>query len=306
MQDYRAGLAKQVGFAASFRGKPPITNRHSNHSDYLFLKYRFACYYPRMHTPNTCWDPAKYRSAAGFVADHLGADVLEFLEQHTELRDRTVLDLGCGDGVLSERLAERGAVVTGIDSSPEMIAAAQARRTSRLTARVLDADALKDEASFVNAFDVVFTNATLHWIRNKAAVLTGAHRALRNGGLFVGEFGGGANVRIIRDAVTTACHRAGHPAPEFPWHFPERAEFAAMLNATGFRDIQVHELKRRPVLPEGIAGWLETFGSSIAADVTGAERDAMWRTAQEIARPQLFYDGEWHADYVRLRFVAWK
>lgn len=257
---------------------------------------------------NNQWNPAKYRSAAGFVADQLGADVLAFLEQHTALQNRDVLDLGCGDGVLTLRLAERGARVTGIDSSAEMIAAAQERggHGELFSAAVLNATAVQHVAEFTGAFDVVFTNATLHWIADKGAVLTGAQRALRNGGVFTGEFGGGANVRIIRAAVTEACAFGGYAAPVFPWFFPERAEFASLLGAAGFRDVEVYELERRPILPEGLNGWLETFGSSIVPEIQDEARRELWNVAQELARAELFYDDAWHADYVRLRFAAWK
>src|SRR6202040_4422214 len=94
-----------------------------------------------------------------------------------------ILELGCGDGVLTEKLGSLGAQVVGIDNSPYMIAAARQRG---LDARVTDPRALV----FENEFDAAFSNAVLHWIKDDPdAPIAGAFRALRTGGRFVGELG---------------------------------------------------------------------------------------------------------------------
>src|SRR4051794_26250447 len=101
------------------------------------------------------WSPLDYAANAGFVPQ-LGASILEKLAPKPGER---ILDLGCGDGVLTERITASGAVVVGIDSSPEMVASAQARG---LDARLMNANALSFEAEF----DAVFSNAVLHWERD--------------------------------------------------------------------------------------------------------------------------------------------
>jgi trans-aconitate methyltransferase len=128
------------------------------------------------------WNPTAYADNAHFVPA-LGQPVLDLL--NSQSGDR-ILDLGCGDGVLTEKLVALGVQVVGIDNSPDMIAAARQRG---LDARVMDARALL----FDNEFDAVFSNAALHWIKDDPdAPIASAFRALKHGGRFVGELGGHA------------------------------------------------------------------------------------------------------------------
>ena len=87
------------------------------------------------------WDPQGYARHAGFVPE-LGAPVVELLAPRPGER---ILDLGCGDGVLSERIVALGATVVGIDGSPEQVAAARARG---IDARVGDGERLGFEGEF--------------------------------------------------------------------------------------------------------------------------------------------------------------
>ncbi|MEQ9363114.1 MAG: class I SAM-dependent methyltransferase [Leptospirales bacterium] len=275
----------------------------------------------------TVWNPAQYERAAGFVAGELGADLIDWVGD-AAFAGRSVLDLGCGDGDLSRRLLDRGAGVFGVDSSAEMIAAARARG---IQAIILDArdvgeladrevargdsgerDARKDAKGFA-AFDTVFTNATLHWIAEKDRVVAGVRRVLKPGGVFAGEFGGGANVGMIQEAVREANREVfgdasgASVAPvRFPWFFITDSELRGILEAHGFRVDRLLMFERRPVLPQGVVGWLETFGSAFFSDGqrSPAEKRKVWELAQAKLKARLFYDGVWHADYVRLRFCA--
>ena len=100
------------------------------------------------------WNAHDYAQNAGFVPA-LGEAVLDLL---APAPGEWILDLGCGDGVLTKKLVESGANVIGVDHSPEMIAAS---RALGLDARMADAAALP----FDSGFDAVFTNATLHWVK---------------------------------------------------------------------------------------------------------------------------------------------
>ena len=128
-----------------------------------------------MAHPQT-WDPDRYARNARFVAD-LGAPVVELLAPRAGER---ILDLGCGDGVLTAKLASLGCHVIGVDASAQQIDAA---RKLGLDARVMNGEAL----DFDSEFDAVFSNAALHWMRDPAKVIAGVHRALTPHGRFVGD-----------------------------------------------------------------------------------------------------------------------
>jgi SAM-dependent methyltransferase len=247
------------------------------------------------HAPHQSWQPARYAANAGFVAE-LGAPVVELLAPRPGER---ILDLGCGDGALSERLAALGCAVVGVDAGPEMVAAARRRG---LDAHVADGQNLR----FAAEFDAVFSNAALHWMRDADAVLRGVRRALKPGGRFVGEFGGHGNVAAITVALVAVLIRHGvdgHAA--FPWYFPSAEAYAAKLEAHGFAVERIDLIPRPTPLPTDMAGWLETFAESFFGRLPGHQRSAARDEVLALLAPYLRdAQGRWTADYVRLRFAA--
>lgn len=242
------------------------------------------------------WDPALYAANAGFVPA-LGNVALAWLDAQPGER---ILDLGCGDGVLTIRIAATGAAVEGLDGDAAMVAAARAKG---LAVRHLDARAMADGA----LFDAVFSNATLHWIRPPEAVIANVARALKPGGRFVGEFGGHGNIAAIRTALAATLATHGlHESPDANF-YPQADEYAAMLTAAGFI-VEKAEIVPRPTpIPTGMAAWLETFrgGFLDAAGVPEADRAAVIAATVDRLAPVLRdQSGRWTADYVRLRFIA--
>ena len=243
------------------------------------------------------WDPERYARNARFVSD-LGAPVVELLAPQAGER---ILDLGCGDGVLTEKLVELGCRVVGVDSSAQQIAAARARG---LDAHVGSGEDL----AFDDEFDAVFSNAALHWMKRADRVIDGAWRALAPGGRFVAECGGDGCVARIVGALSAALERRGHDAAAAnPWYFPTVADYRARLAARGFAVESIALIPRPTPLPGDVTGWLETFAESFSSVLPAAERPAFLAEVQEALRPALCdADGRWTADYVRLRFAARK
>ncbi|MGF1630065.1 MAG: class I SAM-dependent methyltransferase [Kiloniellaceae bacterium] len=241
------------------------------------------------------WDPQRYNRNAGFVAQ-LGSPLLDLLQPQAGER---ILDLGCGEGALTEKLAASGAAVVGVDASPEQVEAARRRG---LDARVANGEAL----AFAREFDAVMSNAALHWMLNPDVVLQGVARALRPGGRFVGEMGGAGNVAVIALAVSAALEARGIDSRAAnPWYFPTPQEYCARLEAAGFEVLSIELIPRPTPLPGEIAGWLETFCESFIKQVPQAEQPAFLAEVTEALRPSLCdAEGRWTADYVRLRFVA--
>jgi SAM-dependent methyltransferase len=243
------------------------------------------------------WDPARYIANARFVAE-LGAPVVELL---APVPGERILDLGCGDGFLTAKLAAMGCRVIGVDASAAQIEAA---RKLGLDARVADAQAL----AFDTEFDAVFSNATLHWIREPDAAIDGVWRALKPGGRFVGECGGEGCVARIRAALGRALSRRGLDIAEVnPWYFASAEEYGAKLRARGFRVESIAVFPRPTPLPGDVRAWLETFAENFMKGLPPAERPAFLAEVQEDLRPALCdADGKWTADYTRLRFRAVK
>jgi trans-aconitate methyltransferase len=242
------------------------------------------------------WKAEKYAEHAHFVPA-LGQPVLELLRAQPGER---ILDLGCGDGVLTEKITAAGAVVVGVDASADMISAARKRG---IDARVGDGAALR----FSREFDAVFSNAALHWMKeNPDAVIAAVARALKPGGRFAGEMGGHGCVAAITVALIAALERRGIEASsETPWYFPTVADYRRRLERAGF-DVEYIELIPRPTpLPTDMAGWLDTFAAPFLRRLPEAERIAARDEAIAMLRPVLCDEtGRWTADYMRLRFLA--
>jgi trans-aconitate methyltransferase len=241
------------------------------------------------------WDTANYAATGRFVAD-LAGGVVELLAAQP---GEAILDLGCGDGALTEKIAATGAILTGADASPAMAAAARARG---LRVREVSGDALP----FHGEFDAVFSNAALHWMLGAEAVIAGVHRALRPGGRFVAEMGGMGNIAAIRVALQAVLAPMGIDAEAVAASFyPSAAHYQRLLESAGFAVRSIELIPRPTPLPAGMEGWLNTFRNGVLDLLAPEDRAKAVAETVALLKPVLCdVDGNWTGDYVRLRFAA--
>lgn len=243
------------------------------------------------------WNPETYSRNAAFVPQ-LGSGVLEWLAPQAGER---ILDLGCGDGQLTERIAAAGTVVTGVDASPAMVAAARARG---LAAEAGSAESLP----FADrSFDAVFSNAALHWVRGQDAMMAEVRRVLRPGGRFVAEMGGHGNIAAIRAAFAAVLARLGFAElGERGNYYPTPDAYTRLLTAHGFNVARMAHFPRpTPLGAGGMAVWLNTFCRGTLDALPETLRETAVTETEALLAPILRDEsGNWTADYVRLRFVA--
>ncbi|MFA6278164.1 MAG: methyltransferase domain-containing protein [Pedobacter sp.] len=251
--------------------------------------------------PEIYWDSKLYDKQHHFVSDY-GADVVQWLAPKT---GEHILDVGCGTGQLAAEIAESGAVVIGVDASFEMINSAKAAHPN-LYFEVVDATKLPYE----NTFDAIFSNATFHWIENQDALIEGLYKSLKTGGRLTAEFGGKGNVKSITDAIESAAHQLGltNQITTNFWFFPSVSTYTTLLEKQGFEVEQAWLFDRPTPLngENGMYDWISQFAQHAFKKLTTTQIEEVKNLAVQILKPNYFKNGEWVADYRRLRIKAWK
>lgn len=252
------------------------------------------------------WEADRYDEDHAFVYE-AARDLVELLDPEPS---EVIADIGCGTGHLTAAIddavvaedAEGGGagVAIGVDRSRDMVADARERYP---TVDFLRADARS--LPFDRSLDAVFSNATLHWVSDQEAALAAIRDALRPGGRLVAELGGVGNVAGITDALEAELAERGYPG-EHGWYFPSPGEYATLLEASGFevRDLRLFDRPTPLDGEDGLANWIEGFGDELLEPLSAGERAAVIEAVEDRCRDDLFVDGQWVADYRRLRVVA--
>jgi trans-aconitate methyltransferase len=245
------------------------------------------------------WNAALYDENHAFVS-RFGEDLIGLLAPQP---GENILDLGCGTGDLAYQISQTGAAVIGIDNSAAMISHASVKYPA-LTFHTADATAV----SFNNEFDAVFSNAALHWMRPPAVVLQNIWRALKPAGRLVAEFGGKDNVGAIQKAIVAAVQEQNCQLAikDFPWYLPSLGEYTTLMESCGFRVNYAIYFDRPTKLAgaEGLRNWITMFSNNLMLSIPPEIRMRIIERTEELLRPILWQDGNWVADYKRLRIVA--
>lgn len=248
------------------------------------------------------WDAELYDSKHSFVSQ-FGTGLVELLAPRS---GECILDLGCGTGHLTHKIATSGAEVLGIDSASTMIE--QARKNyPNLNFEVADGTNLH----FTEQFDAVFSNAVLHWIKEPEKVVAGVWRSLKPGGRFVAEFGGKGNVKAIVTAIYNAIRAAGYPVDEAvnPWYFPSIGEYGTLLEQQGLQLTFATLFERLTPLDDGEKGmqnWIKMFANSFLTVFPAEQQISILADIEKQLRRRLYQNSTWFADYRRIRVIAVK
>jgi trans-aconitate methyltransferase len=187
-----------------------------------------------LHPPTADFDGERYKAASRHQKEW-GRKLIDDLTLHG---NETVIDLGCGDGVLTKLIAERvpEGMVLGVDSSPSMIATAKKLEGGNLRFEILDINDL----AFEREFDVAFSNAALHWIKDHSRLLDRVLRSLRTGGRVQFNFAGDGNCSnffaVAREVMDLPRYRKYFEQVPWPWFMPTLKEYETLVRRKDFSE----------------------------------------------------------------------
>lgn len=244
------------------------------------------------------WDSDNYTDNFQFVHKY-GNDLVDFI---TVPKNSFVVDLGCGNGAITEILHRKGFCVLGIDASESMIEKAE-NLHPELKFKLADACEFKlDERA-----DAIFSNAVFHWIDNHDRLVENISANLKTGGELVFEFGGKGNADIVHNALEKAFASKGLRYKN-NCNFSSVGEFAPILERYGFK-VEYAVLFDRPteqIGENGLENWIDMFLDSAFEGIKIDIKNEIIAHAVDLCRPKLYKDGKWYIDYVRIRMKATK
>jgi trans-aconitate 2-methyltransferase len=248
------------------------------------------------------WNTNLYEDKHAFVWKY-GEDLINLLSPQV---GEDILDVGCGTGQLTAKIAEAGVSIFGIDADAKMIEKAKIN-FPQLNFTVADAR----NFDLGKSFDKVFSNAVLHWINQPDLAIQSIFKHLKIGGSFVAEFGGKGNIKLISQALVDALASKGLDLGELDkyWYFPSISDYTQRLETNGFEVIFANLFDRPTPLEAGENGmqnWLKMFASAFLSKLSSEQKDEVIQVAVNQLKPTLYHNGQWIADYRRIRVVAVK
>ena len=232
-----------------------------------------------------------------YFISHLAAPLLDMLDPK---EGEDILDLGCGDGSLALEIKKSGANVQGVDLNTDKV---QKAREKGIDASVVNIT----QIAFKDQFDAIFSNAVLNWVKNQSHAIHNVHKALKEGGRFVAEFGGDGNIKSITDAMQEVFDKNSDFGNfKNPWYYPSAVEYKELLEDNGFK-VEYCELVSKPTRVVNMDQWLDAFAPTIISHLKKEEKIAFKEQVKSILEPKIHTkENDWLVDYVRLRVKAVK
>lgn len=248
------------------------------------------------------WKPKLYNEKHSFVYNY-GEDLIKLLNPQ---KNERILDLGCGSGQLTFKISELAKEIIGIDKSEEMITDAKSKFPN-IKFQVGDAS----NFHFNKKFDSIFSNATLHWVKNYKSSIKCMYKNLKPTGKIVVEFGGKGNVQTIVKQLRKSLQSRNYiKQSELDlWYFPSIGEYTTELELAGFRVLFAEHYDRPTELADkntGIKDWISMFAENFFIGVTQSHIEEIKNEVQNNVKEKCLINGKWFADYKRIRVVAEK
>ncbi len=242
------------------------------------------------------WDAATYDQ----ISAPQQAWAREQLERLQLSGDEVVLDAGCGSGKVTALLADmvpRGRVYA-VDVAPSMVQHTRGALGDRVVALCQDLT----ELSLPEPVDVIFSNATFHWIADHAKLFGALARAIVPGGRLVAQCGGQGNIdsfRRLADEVAAQGDFATYFSDwQGPWNYAGAEPTAQRLREAGFSEVSTW-LEPKPTPFDDPAPFVRTVCLVRHLDRLPAELHERFIDAvlERAGRPFVL-------DYVRLNMTA--
>lgn len=203
------------------------------------------------------FDGEKYKTASSHQKEWGNS----LISQISLRGNEKILDLGCGDGHLTEQLSllVPDGTVLGIDASVGMIQTAKKLCRDNLDFLHMDIDNLH----FSDRFDIIFSNAALHWVKDHRRLLQNAYAALKAGGMLVWDFGGKGNcfhfLEVIREKIAEEKYMDFFRGFEMPWFMPSKRHYEELIAPIGFSRFRIAEVNRDRYFPspDEMIGWID-------------------------------------------------
>jgi trans-aconitate 2-methyltransferase len=228
-----------------------------------------------------CWNPSDYHTHSSVQE----AWAQELFPKLGLTGSERLLDLGCGDGKVTAALSRMlpDGVVIGLDRSPAMITFAQSTYPEQQYANLSFVPGDFADLGFTNAFDVVFSNAALHWATDHRPVLAGIARALAPGGRCLLQMGGRENAADIRDVVDRITSQKPwkqyFTGFSFPYGFYGPEEYREWLAGAGLVEGRCRLCEKEMIQQDaaGLSGWVRTTWHPYTSRVPEPEREEFIR-----------------------------